>query len=365
MVRPEEVELHALVVLTADLAERRRWLGKLARLVDLVEPAERSKGLLDGVIADLFGIPAALQDILGDHKNLAAALCAMADLYEGQFSTGGELERQLSVLAPRIADGRLEETRQALMDRLLRQLASVQPLDRHDTSRERVALGEVIGRLSRPDGLLGGPAAADGLTRRYALLLEEGGRTALTKAVSGVASMMADSLFRVVYLLQLAESKLGPDLSSEILRVLIQEVRVSHIDDLAPEAWPAEDRLRLVTRIYARIDSCTVVPEEEKVALLTGLDSLLVDYLEHEQVVQGLDDANLSLYARATRLLEFCAGGVLPPMSQALALAREHVVRLLRQPNFELRLVDGVGDAPRRETMLRELHALMARGGFH
>jgi hypothetical protein len=364
VVKPAEVEFSALVVLSRDLAEQRSWLGKLARLVELIGSARRSEALLDGVIADVFGVPAALQDILGDQPNLAEALCALVDLYEGKVPASNDAAEQLAVLAPLLGGDRLKETRQALMDRLVRQLAGSQPLNRHDPSGEREAFRRVASRLFRSSNLLGGPATAEALTRRSALLLEEGGKTALNLAVGEVFSIMTDPLFRTVYLLELAESRLGPELSAQIVRLLGQTLRVRRIDNLVPQSWPANDKLLCVTRFYLAIADCAVVPEANRPSLLGLLDALLTDCLKRERIVERLDDPDLPLHSRAVRLLEFCAAGLLPPKSGALGLAREHVIELLRQPNFELKLMQGVADPSGRETTLRELHALMARAGF-
>ncbi|PKU23904.1 hypothetical protein, partial [Telmatospirillum siberiense] len=364
---PDDVNFYSLVVLSRDLVERRSWLAKLERLVLLTDPAQRVEAfaLLDGVIADLFGVPSALQDVLGVQRNLAEALCAIADLYDGRFDNErSDARGQLAILSPLLAGGRLEETRRALLERLLRQLSGVQPLNRHDPSREREAFREVARRLFRPDGLMGGADAAEALTRRFVLLGQAGGQAGLRQAVGGVVVTLADPLFSVTYLLELAASPLGAGLIAEILANLHRLIGVPDINFLAPAASPVKDKLLRITRIYEVIASTGGVPDGERARLLDRLDEVLSGYIKREGVIERLDNPSAPLRDRAIRLLEFCAARVLPPASKAQALARERVVALLRQPNFEERCVADISSPARGEEVLRNLHALMARGGF-
>ncbi len=364
---PADVNFYSLVVLSRDLVERRNWLAKLERLVELTNPDQRAEvlALLDGVIADLLGVPSALQDVLGTQRNLAEALCAIADLCEGRFdSEKSDARNQIAILGPLLAGGRLEETRRALMERLLRQLASSQPLNRHDPSREREAFREVARRLFRPDGLMGGAETAEALTRRFVFLGESGGQAGLRQAVSGVVATLSDPLFAVTYLLDLAASSLGESLTQEIFGTLRSLIGVKDINLLVPPAWPVKDKLLRVTRLYDAIELATALPESERHGLLERLDALLSGYIKREGIIEKLDDPSANLRDRATRLLEFCAARVLPPTSRAQAVARERIVALLRQPNFEERFIEGIGSLARCEEALRGLHALLARGGF-
>jgi hypothetical protein len=172
----------ALVVLCNELVRDRNWLAKLDRLAGIVRqsPREDVLALVDGVLADLVGAPAAFQDIMGYQRNLAQTLCALVDLCEGCFDADkSDAREQLSLFEPLIAAGRMPETHQALVDRLLRQLSGTQPLDRHDPSRERAAYHAVAARLQRPDGCFGGAAVAAALQQRALRLFGPGGAPAI------------------------------------------------------------------------------------------------------------------------------------------------------------------------------------------
>lgn len=364
---PGEADYYALVVLSRDLVEHRNWLGKLERLVALAAPDQRSEvlGLLDGVIADVVGVPTALQDILGHQRNLAQALCAIADLYEGRFAAAkSDAREQIDVLNPMLAKGRLEETKRTLMERLLYQLAGGQPLSRHDPAHEREAFREIALRLFRPEGFLGGAEAAEALTRRYVLLGEEGGLPALRAAVDGMCGTFEDPLFRTVYLCQLAASKLGETLGEQIIAQLYAVARVPSMAALAPAKWPPRDKMLLVTRLYQTVAAATALDEQVREEVCGGFDDVLAHYIQVERIIEKLDEADAPLRRRATHLVEFCASGVLPTAGKAQAMARQRAISVLRQPNFDQHFLEGITNPQDRENALRDFHALLSRAGF-
>ncbi|HLN24939.1 MAG TPA: hypothetical protein VK558_13265 [Patescibacteria group bacterium] len=364
---PDEVDYYSLVVLSRDLVQHRNWLGKLERLVQLTDPDKREDvlALIDGVVADLVGVPSALQDILGYQKNLAQALCSIADLCEGRFvSEKSDAREQIAVLGPLIAQGRMGETRKALIERLQIQLSSAQPLNRHNPEQERDAFREVANRMFRSDGFLGGPNTAAALTRRFSFMLEGGGKAALPNAIGGVITAMPDTQFRIAYLTELAASELGTELSNEIFGQLRHLLRVRDLDALVPGGSPPRDKLLYATRLYTNIESAAGVPPAQREQMLAVLDGLLSTYLKRTGLIERLDDPTQALCTRATRLVEFCAAGLLPPASKAQALSRERVVALLKQPNFDMRFIDGTSDLAQCEEVLRDFHALLVRAGF-
>ena len=265
---------------------------------------------------------------------------------------------------PLIADGRLAETRRSLMQRLLSQLSGGQALNRTEPTHEREAFREVAERLCRADGLLGGSEAAEALTRRYVFMMEEGGQSALKKAVAGVVTTVPEPLFQVTYLTALAGSAIGTQVMKEICGILRTVMGVRGIDSLSAPGWPPKDKLLRVTRLYTLIATCEALPEQDRTALTDLADRVLTDYLKRQGIIEKLDDPAAPLRDRTTRLLEFCAARILPTGSRSQSLARERVVAILRQPNFEMHFIEGISDPTRCEDMLRGLHSLLVRGGF-
>ncbi|HSV28969.1 MAG TPA: hypothetical protein VLL76_05405, partial [Candidatus Omnitrophota bacterium] len=105
------------------------------------------------------------------------------------------------------------------------------------------------------------------------------------------------------------------------------------------------------------------LPPPFKARITAHIDEVLERFLKEEQIVERLDHHESPLRDRAMRLVQFCASGVLPP-GKALALARERVVALLRQPDFDARFAEGIADGDLAQRSLRDFHALLTKAGF-
>lgn len=364
---PAESEYYALVVLSRDLMQHNSWLAKLDRLAALTSPdlSAQTMSLLDGVYADLFSVPSALQEILGEQRNLAEALLSIIDLCDGKLTPANpDLSRVMALINPLMAAGSLPETHRSLLVKLERQLAGSQPLARNDPGKEGESIRLIAERLVGPKGLLGGPAMAAALTRRAVLLQEAGGKTGLKKAVESMVATLPDSLACVFYLRDLAASELAEDVNESIETCFIREVKVASIDQLSPPKFSPTDRMRRATRMFEAIRQADGLKAEFRNSLTAHLDRLLVGYLETKGIIEKLDDPQAHLRDRTTRLLEFSAAGVLPAGSEAHRIARDRIVGILRQPQFELHFIEGVTQPAEAEKMLRHLHGLLSRGGY-
>jgi len=356
----------ALVVLCRDLVQYRDWLAKLARIAELINPEgdEEVLALFDKVMADLVNIPAAFQDILGQHRNLGQALLAIIDLYDkGQPAANSDVKDEISVIGPLIAAGRMRETRVSLIERLVRQLGSSQPLSRNDPAKERDVVKDVVARLFRADGILGGPDAAAAMTRRFVYLQEGGGLAALKLSVGGVVSSVKDLLDRIIYLVELFKSELGKELRETIFEQLRKLVEVNDIAALVPGAKDTSGKLLGAKRVFELLKASSSLPEEERSRLLDRLDTLLAEFIDREGIIDKLDDPSALLRDRAMRLVEFCGSGVLPD-GRALRTARERVVQHLRRPNFDRALIEGMTDPAKCAELLRDFHSRLVRAGF-
>lgn len=363
---PDEAAYNALVVLCRDLVQHRDWLAKLARIAELIKPDgdDEVMALFDKVMADLVAIPAAMQDILGTHRNLAQAMQAIVTLHDrGLPAEKSDARQEMEIIGPLIATGRLVETRRSLVERLVRQLGSSQPLSRDDPTKERDTVQAFVASLFRADGILGGADAAAAMTRRYVYLQEGGGITALKQSVSGVVGTVKGMLDRIIYLLELAKSELGTDLKETITDQLRKLIEVNDLSALAPGVSDVTERLLAVKRLFETIRSGTGLPEEERKRLLERLDTLLAEFIKREGIIEKLDNPNAILRDRAMRLVEFCGSGVLPD-GRALRAARERVVAHLRQPNFDKAFVEGIAEPARCAELLRDFHSRLVRAGF-
>ncbi len=365
---PDEASYLALVVLCRDLVQHRDWLAKLARIAELIQPEgdDEILQLFDRVMADLVATPSALQDILGQHRNLAAALGAIIELHDnGQAAEKSDARDEIAKIGPLIASGQMRETRLSLIERLCRQLGSPAPLSKNDPSKERDAIKEIVAKLFRADGILGGPDAAAAMTKRFVYLQEGGGLSALKNSVGGVVSTMKDMLDRVIYLLELAKSELGKDLRETISDQLSKLIEVNDLNSLAPGAKDVTEKLLAVKRIFETLkgEGSNGLPDAERQRLVERLDTLLAEFIKREGIIEKLDNPSAPLRDRAMRLVEFCGSGILPD-GRALRAARERVVTHLRQPNFDRAFIEGLTDPAKCAELLREFHGRLVRAGF-
>lgn len=362
----EDAEFYGRVSVCRDLVKERSWLAKLDMLAKMVGVERRptALALVDGIFADLISTAQALQDILGQQRNLAKALIAMADLYDGTFNPErSDARDQLLTLAPLMAAGLFTETRASLMDRIQRQLGSPAPLAKNDVTQEQDALREVVARLFRDQRVLGGPATAAALTRRFLNYQEAGGKAGLRNALGAVNGMLSDPLLCVVYLVALAGSDLGGELMEAIVGALAEILNVNDLAKLAPRVTAPKDRLIRIKQIFDHLEAASALPEPARKGLIDRLDTVLAEYIRREGIIERLDDPKATLHDRAIRLVEFCGAGLLPN-GRALRTARERVIGLLRQPNFTQRFVENIRDPALAERELRDFHVRLARGGF-
>lgn len=361
---PTEADFLAMVVLSRDLVDVRSWAGKLDRLCALAEAEgdAHSLRLLDGVIADVLGSNV-VQEILGFQPSLAAAICAMLDLAEGKFvSDKSELGDSAELLNKLFRDQKLPESRTILIDRAHRQLRSPNPLYRNDPGKERDAFVQVVGRLMGPDGPLFGSDTAEAITTRYTRMVDEGGAKGRTIAIANCFNIMPDLAYGAMYLCDLAASPLGKEHAQDIMGHFQRVLGCISILRLCQRGLTPKDKMIRATAAHRAIMR-SPFPAAMKDKLGSHIDAILERYLIEEQIIEKLDHQDSALRDRAVRLVQFCAAGVLPE-GKAMTRARERILALLRQPNFDAHFVDGIGDPVKAQKALRDFHVLLVRAGF-
>ncbi|OJX70554.1 hypothetical protein [Magnetospirillum sp. 64-120] len=361
---PTEADFLAMVVLSRDLVDARSWAGKLERLCTLAdaEGDKHSLSLLDGVIADVLGSNV-VQEILGFQPSLAAAICAMLDLAEGKFvSDKSELGESAEMLNKLFLEQKLPESRNILIDRAHRQLRSPNPLYRNDPGKERDAFIQVVGRMLGPDGPLFGPDTAEALTTRYTRMVDEGGAKGRTIAIANCFNVMPDMAYGAMYLCDLMASPIGPEHTQDIMGHFQRVLSTISILRFCQRGLTPKDKMIRATAAHRAIMR-SPFPQAMKDKLANHIDAILERYLIEEQIIEKLDHQDSHLRDRAVRLVQFCAAGVLPE-GKAMNRARERILSLLRQPNFDAHFIEGITDAAKAQKALRDFHVLLVRAGF-
>lgn len=105
------------------------------------------------------------------------------------------------------------------------------------------------------------------------------------------------------------------------------------------------------------------LPERLRDPVAAKFDELVSDYIISQGVIERLDDERLAFRERATRLVTFCASGVLT-VGRATTIARDKVVSYLRRKDFIAEFTDGLPDAAAQEQAIKEFYGLLAKTGF-
>lgn len=362
--RDEDAGYLAMIVLSKELIRVRDWLGKLDRLCDLAA-AETDRDallLLDTVIADVLAANV-IQELLGWQPSLGSAIIAMLDLADGAFDPAKSDAKDIAVkLNALLATGRMPASRDALVDRALRQLRSPNPLHRQEPAKEMEEYRRVLVRLLGPGGLLAGAEAAEALTARGCRFVEQGGLSGRRAAITNTARAMPDQARGVMYLSELTKTEFAEDHLPDILKELDRVFGARVIGQLCQQSMKPKERLIVATNAF-RAATEAALPEPIRRRIADHIDSVLERYLVDEKIIEKLDDPNSPLRDRAVRLVKFCGAGVLPE-GKALARARQRIVQLLRQPHFDRHFIDGIADPRAAEAALRDFHALLIKAGI-
>ena len=97
--------------------------------------------------------------------------------------------------------------------------------------------------------------------------------------------------------------------------------------------------------------------------LANKFDDLVSDYIISQGVIERLDDKRLPFRERASRLVTFCASGVLT-IGRATTIARDIVISYLKRKDFILEYTADIPEPQEKEKAIKEFYTLLARTGF-
>ena len=358
----------SLALLSRHLVHQRAWMSKLDSVMTLVRREEdgnpEARGLLDGVAADVVGAPGVVRDLLGDQPSMAAALANLIELSRGGFGGGAMVAADSPVwtLNAEIANQGLNATVTVLIDLVCRQFKSNQPLARaDDNGAEAAAFDELIARVVSPDGIYGGGAMAEALVCRQGRYVEAGGATGRKQAINDVLGHFSDPKDRVRFLMTLADSDLGRQQVADVYQHLGHLTDGSAASELFIKGAPIRSNLADVTRLFRQVQG-SHLDTSRRDHIADRVDETIADYIVRNRVIERLDNPNDPLRHRAIRLMQLCSPDVLCS-PKTLAIARERIVGLLRQPNFQEKFCDGL-PPDEAEAKIREFYRLLMQAGF-
>lgn len=343
------------------------WLGKMSQLLPMAQSQkdERARAMIDGMLADIFVAKTVIKDVIGVSKHLGDAVMRILDLVDGKCKpTKFAVEELVGVLNQLFAADLLPRSKQVLYDRLERDLDSpVRLTNSEDGSSDKVFFDTVLDRVVTEHGVIGGSPVAFGLTARWARISNVGGASGRKRAVEGVRDKLPSGKRKFIYLLAMYDPASEPDIKALVeSQVRDLAAQLNTIQKIAPEARTEKTRLQEVAGMQ-RLVLDSQLPARLRDPVAAKFDELVSDYIISQGVIERLDDKRLAFRERATRLVTFCASGVLT-VGRATTIARDNIVSYLRRKDFISEFTDGIPEAADKEQAIKEFYSLLAKTGF-
>lgn len=328
------------------------WLGKMSEILPMAQSQqdERARAIVDEMLADILVAKTIVKDVIGVSKNLGDALMRMFDLLEGKCKpTKFAVEELVELLNHLFSNDMLPKSRAVLVERIGRDLAGpVRLTNSEDKADDKAFFDQMLERVVTDHGVLGGSAVSVGLTERWARLNNMGGAAARKKAMEDVRDKLTSGVLKFVYLLDMYD----PESPSDLRATVEAQVRdlastLSSINKIAPHERTEKGRLQEAAAIQ-RLVLDSRLPSNSQDPLADKFDEIVSDYIIAHGVIERLDDKRLHFRDRATRLVTFCASGVLT-VGRATTIARDSIVAYLRRKDFIAAFTDDIPDPAGKE----------------
>jgi hypothetical protein len=343
------------------------WLGKMSQLLPMAstQKDERARAMIDEMMADIFVSKTVIKDVIGVSKHLGDAVTRILDLVQGKCKpTKFAAEELVALLNTLFAANLLPRSKAVLFERIERDLASpVRLTNSEDPAVDKAFFDELLARAISDHGVLGGGNMAMGLTYRWARIANMGGAAGVKKAMEGVRDKLSSGKQKFLFLLAMFD----PDADAESRGAIESQIRnlaatLSTVQKIAPEARTEKARLQEAAAIQKLVLESKLNPALRD-PIANRFDEIVSDYIISAGVIQRLDDSRLPFRERASRLVNFCASGVLT-IGRATTIARDTVVSYLRRKDFISEYTADLPEPADKEKAIKEFYVLLARTGF-
>ena len=348
------------VATSLELVDLKNWNGKLDRLLELHQwdRDERLAAAVDGVIGDILASTAAGAELFGANLLPGTLLSTLCDLLFGRIGMDAIGPNRVGLLNALFRQGKLPQAKAAVLDRIRRQLKGPQPLGRGAFDQEAEMLKTLVGHLLTRDGLVGGAAMADALTVRYSRRLEQGGASAYRRSIVGLGEGQSDLICRIHYLIRVAAVPAAERHADEILASLeaavCNELLIENMLVQTPDTALLE---RDFARALAGIRSAPL-PAGACERIAARAERAVDDYVKTGQLAVRLRQVEPVLRRRTIRLAEVACSGLIRE-DGALPLMRQHILEIVRQPQFQAELAQPESEVAQAE--VRRLLELLDR----
>lgn len=343
------------------------WLGKMSELLPMAstQKDERARAMIDEMMADIFVAKSVIKDVIGVSKHLGDAVMRMLDLVEGKCKPTKFAAEELVVLLNSLfAADLLPRSKRVLFERIERDLGSpVRLTNSEDPAADKSFFDELLKRAITDHGVIGGRYMALGMTERWARISNLGGAAGVKRAMEGVRDKLASGKQKFLFLLAMFDPAADAEARGAIeVQIRNLAVALSTIQKIAPEARTEKARLQEAAGIQRLVLESKLSPALRD-PIANKFDEIVSDYIISAGVIQRLDDARLPFRERATRLVTFCASGVLT-VGRATTIARDTVVSYLRRKDFIAEYTADIPELADKEKAIKEFYVLLSGTGF-
>ncbi|HYG85781.1 MAG TPA: serine/threonine-protein kinase [Azospirillum sp.] len=335
-----DFEYDLRVAIAAELSTLRSWSGKFDRLSELLQldRDERLVAAVDGTMADILCSLAAVQELFGTPMTPGRMVLNLCQLVLGRTTMGSALgPNRVGLLNAMFRQGKLPQSRAAVLDRIRRILRAPQPLGRGGANQEAETLKAVVPHLLTRQGVVGESPMAEALTVRYARRLEPGSEGAYRQAILGVAETLDDLFARIRYLVAIAASPLGQRCRSDIVEAIEAALNTERLIENVIVQSPDLDLVRETIVAAMSAMATSSLPDDARIALAGRLGSVVDDFVRSGRLVHRLRRVEPVLRRRVIRLAELATSGLVRE-DGAYPLLRQHILEIAKQPQFQLDL---------------------------
>ena len=277
-VSPENRDVFVAGALALFLGDGRDWGDKLDLVIDLAEagPTPDALGIVDGIGAEILDGSAAVTEIIGSKRDAISAFRAMVQLAAGRHHPPKFAPPCLARLNDLLADTDMPLTRQALLERVARNLGGIRPLTKEGPTADREAFLTLVRDAIEPAGLIGGPAMSAAVTLRGKMVLGGGeADLSLDQTIEQVLFLFPNRAIRLGFLLDLSQSEVGEKHTKTVLGALMRLVQqLTSVSSLVPAGTPREALVATVDALRERL-GLGGLPEDLRKAFAASLDRLL------------------------------------------------------------------------------------------
>jgi CheY-like chemotaxis protein len=288
----------------------------------------------DAFLGEHLAVPGVLRGLAASAATLNDFLALVLDLHDGRPLNPDSLTRPLARLSALLAGHPMPGCRSGLeaalqdalqgTERLIPAVAG-DILGQKTLLADLMATADLVRRVKRPDGFLGGPATHDAIDRRVALMVSA------DKLQECLRGLSLPEKLRDLFHLQatLAGSMSTKSIDDYILMLMDGRDFVGRLYDAVEGAEP---RLRILAELQAAV-LASPFPKERRKALAKGLDTAQHDLLKTTTILTALRKTGRPPIDAVLSVADLAASGAFT-RGRCLAEARELIRRHTRHRDF-------------------------------